>query len=83
MNNKDIEDVKEVQEAETPLLFIDINLGEDQPERIIVYEGDQAEVLAKNFCEKHGLDDDTREKLEEQLNMQIKNVLTQIKEEEE
>lgn len=31
---------------ETPLLFIDINLGEDNPERIIVYEGDKANELA-------------------------------------
>ena len=75
---------QEVQEGvETPLLFIDINLGEEKPERIIVYEGDSATQLAQEFCKKHGLDEDTREKLEEQLNLQIKNVLTQIKEEEE
>ena len=61
---------------ETPLLFIDINLGEEKPERIIVYEGDSANELATEFCTKHGLDDETREKLEEQLNLQIKNVLT-------
>lgn len=35
---------------ETPLLFIDINLGEEKPERIVVYEGDQAKTLADEFC---------------------------------
>ena len=29
-----------------PLLFIDINLGEDSSERIVVYEGDSAKELA-------------------------------------
>jgi hypothetical protein len=42
-----------VKENETPLLYIDINLGEDQQERIIVYEGDCAKELAKNFCMHH------------------------------
>ena len=32
-------------------------------ERIIVYEGDTAEGLAAKFCEKHGLNDDMKEKL--------------------
>jgi hypothetical protein len=40
-------------------LFIDINLGEESSERIVVYEGDSAKELAKKFCEKHNLDDET------------------------
>ena len=56
---------QEEEPAETPLLFIDINLGEEKPERIIVYEGDSASQLAKDFCDKHGLDEETKEKLEE------------------
>jgi hypothetical protein len=51
--------------TETPLLFIDINLGEENPERIIVFEGDNATDLSTQFCKKHNLDEDTRQKLEE------------------
>jgi hypothetical protein len=40
--------------TETPLLYIDINLGEDRSERIVVYEGDSARQLASKFCEEHG-----------------------------
>jgi len=36
------------QEIEkTPLLFVDVNLGRDNSERIIVFEGDTAKNLAK------------------------------------
>jgi len=35
------------------LLFIDINLGEESSERIVVYEGDSAQELAMKFCEIH------------------------------
>lgn len=48
---KHMDELREVNE--TPLLFIDINLGEDHPERIIIYEGDSPKNLAKKFCEKH------------------------------
>ena len=51
----------------TPLLFVDVNLGGDNSERIIVFEGDTAVDLSHRFCEEHGLDEDTREKLEELL----------------
>lgn len=37
-----------------PLLFVDINLGEDQVERIIVFEGNTAAQLAADFSDKHG-----------------------------
>lgn len=41
-------------EGDRPLLFVDINLGEDQIERIVVYEGNTAAQLAKDFSRKHG-----------------------------
>jgi hypothetical protein len=41
------------------MLFVDINLGEEKSERIIVYEHDDPCLLAKAFCEKHGLDIET------------------------
>lgn len=54
-------------EAATPLLYIDINLGEDKSERIVVFEGDSAKDLAQKFCDNNNLDDETQAKLEEQL----------------
>ena len=50
----------------TPLLFVDVNLGSDQA-RIVVFEGESAQELAKRFCDEHNLDEDTQEKLEELL----------------
>jgi hypothetical protein len=47
-----------------PLLFVDVNLGGETAERIIVYEGDTPEDLAQKFCDEHNLDEDTQEKLE-------------------
>jgi hypothetical protein len=52
-------------QSERPLLFVDINLGDDQVERIIVYEGNTAEELAHEFSLKHGLDEETNLKLKE------------------
>lgn len=65
----------------TPLLFVDVNLGGDASERIVVFEGDTARELALKFCEEHNLDEDTLEKLEELLVAQISSVLTKIDEE--
>ena len=52
-------------------------------ERIIVYEGDTAKKLAAEFCMKHGLSPDMREKLEMLLDQQIAAVLPQIQEDED
>ena len=62
-------------------MFVDVNLGGDASERIVVFEGDTAEDLARRFCEEHNLDEETQEKLEELLNGQISSVLTKIEEE--
>lgn len=50
-----------------PLLFVDIDIGDGQKDRISVYKGNKAAVLAKEFCQKHGFDEETRESLEDQL----------------
>ncbi len=34
-----------------PMLYVDVNIGPDKSERIIVYEGDSADELALEFCE--------------------------------
>ena len=62
---------------------MDINLGGDEQERIVVFEGDTAHDLAKEFCEQHNLDDDTREKLEELLEQQMAGILPKIDEDED
>ena len=46
-----------------PMLFVDVNLGVNGNERIVVYEGDTAEDLAEKFAKKHKLDDIMMEKL--------------------
>jgi hypothetical protein len=51
--------------SERPLLFVDINLGDDQVERIVVYEGNTAAELALEFSNKHGLDEETNVKLKD------------------
>lgn len=52
-------EVSKKKEPETPLLYVDVNLGGDNSERIVVFEGDTAIALAKRFCEEHNLDEDT------------------------
>jgi hypothetical protein len=58
---------EELSPENTPLLYVDVNLGGDISERIVVFDGDTAIGLAKQFCEEHNLDEDTQEKLEELL----------------
>jgi hypothetical protein len=41
------------------LLFVDVNLGGEQAERIVVFEGDTAQNLAQRFCDEHNLDEET------------------------
>lgn len=49
-------------------------------ERIVVYEGDKAEDLAKDFCKKNGLNEEMEEKLKLLLEQQIAGILPQIEE---
>jgi len=48
-----------LKDEQQPLLFVDVNLGVDAQERIVVFDGDTAEQLALDFCVKHDLDEDT------------------------
>ena len=69
----------EVEKLRQPILFIDVNLGGQntestvsqlkRPERIVVCEGDTAENLAYEFCEKHFPPDEDRR---ERQNMELK-----------
>ena len=46
-----------------PKLYVDVNIGKQGMERIIVYEGDRADELAREFCTKNGLNEEMEEKL--------------------
>ncbi|CDW86302.1 UNKNOWN [Stylonychia lemnae] len=71
-----LEQQERIQEkmSETPLLYVDINLGENQNERIIVFQGDSPTSLAQEFSLKNGIDGETQKKLEILLRSQIEKV---------
>jgi len=57
---------EQIQESSKgdPKLYVDVNIGKaGGMERIVVYEGDTAQNLAKLFCQKHGLNFDMQDKL--------------------
>ena len=66
-----------------PKLYVDVNIGKSGVERIIVYEGDTAESLAHEFCVKHNLKPEMRDKLVTLLEAQIAGVLPKIPEDED
>ncbi|CAD8121688.1 unnamed protein product [Paramecium sonneborni] len=70
------------QDERIPLLFVDVNLGPNKTERIVVYEGDQSMDLAARFAQEHNLDEFMQDKLKELLDYQISGLLTKIDEEE-
>jgi hypothetical protein len=62
-----------------PKLYVDVNIGKQGGmERIIVYEGDTAHNLAKEFCIKNGLNVEMQDKLVLLLEQQIAGVLPKI-----
>jgi hypothetical protein len=50
-NNK--ESIVLNKDDKAPILFLDVNLGNDELARIVVYEGDKSEDVADNFCQSH------------------------------
>ena len=58
------EDDDDFDDSNPPLLFVDVNLGSNEQQRIVVYEGDTAQDLALKFCQEHDLDDETQKNLE-------------------
>ena len=55
--------MQEKEESKEPKLFVDVNIGKQGMDRIVVFEGDRAEDLARNFCLKNGLNSEMEEKL--------------------
>ena len=73
---------EESESDDNPLLFVDVNLGPDRAERIVVYDGDTAEGLAEQFSQKHNLSANMHGKLVQLLQNEISGLLARIDEEE-
>ena len=58
------EEEDDFNDSNPPLLFVDVNLGANEQQRIVVYEGDTATDLAEKFCQEHDLDEETQKNLE-------------------
>lgn len=50
-------------DSETPILFLDVNFGNGEITRIVMYENDKPEELAEAFWVENGLDLDKKDKL--------------------
>lgn len=70
-------------EEEQPLLYVDVNLGPEGNQRIVMYEGDDPNDVARKFADQYDLDQEMEERLQSLLKEQIQNVLGKIEEGEE
>ena len=58
-----------------PLVYIDVDISDNETDRIIVFMGDDPKKLAKDFCKKHNLSDiETQNMLEQQLLGKIEKI---------
>ena len=62
------------------MLFLDVNLGIGNTERVVIREGDTAEAIAATFCRKHKLDREAADKMTALLRNQMNNMLEKITE---
>ena len=76
----DTEHIEPNNEAESPILFLDVNFGNGNITRIVMYENDTPEELAEAFCLEHKLDDEKRIKLVGIIKQHLDSVLDQITE---
>ena len=81
--DKQLDQMDDKVDERDPKLYVDVNIGKNGIERIVVYEGDTAESLASDFCVKHNLKPEMKEKLVTLLEAQIAGVLPKIEEGEE
>lgn len=70
-------------DSETPILFLDVNFGNGDITRIVMYENDKPEELAEAFCIENGLDMSKKDKLVKIIYQQLETVLEKIEEESE
>ena len=73
----------EGEDVNFPILFLDVNLGKDRVERLVVYDGDDPIQVANEFCTKNNLDERKRRKLAKVIKKQLDSLLTRIDEDED
>lgn len=66
-----------------PILFLDVNLGKDRVERLVIYDGDDPFQVAEDFCNKNGLEEKKKRKLAKVIKKQLDSLLTRIEEDED
>ena len=81
--DQQLNDIEGKLDDRDPKLYVDVNIGKAGVERIVVYDGDTAESLATEFCTKHNLKPEMRDKLVTLLEQQIAGVLPKILEDED
>ncbi|EAS00967.2 hypothetical protein TTHERM_00924310 (macronuclear) [Tetrahymena thermophila SB210] len=80
-NNGTDMDYNQMQNYEKPImLYVDVNLGENQMQRIVVREGDKPEQLTDEFIKYYQLPQEIKPKLVELLAQQINSYLCQVDE---
>ncbi|KAL4438832.1 hypothetical protein ABPG74_016552 [Tetrahymena malaccensis] len=80
-NNGADMDYAQMQNYERPImLYVDVNLGENQMQRIVVREGDKPEQLTDEFIKYYQLPQEIKPKLVELLAQQINSYLCQVDE---
>lgn len=65
---------------ESPILFLDVNFGNGEITRIVMYENDTPEELADAFCNEHALDSVKKVKLIEIIQNHLESMLDKIDE---
>ena len=73
----------EGEEDNFPILFLDVNLGKDRVERLVIYDGDDPFQVANEFCEKNCLEEKKKRKLAKVIKKQLDSLLTRIEEDED
>lgn len=66
-----------------PILFLDVNLGKDRVERLVIYEGDDPFAVADQFCADNCLEEKKKRKLAKVIKKQLDTLLTRIDEDED
>ncbi|CDW77058.1 UNKNOWN [Stylonychia lemnae] len=64
-----------------PLLYLDVNLGDDKMQRIIINEGDNIQFIVDEFCSRYNLNRKKKAKLERAIDQQLAGHLHSIQEE--
>lgn len=63
-----------------PILSVDVNLGEGVNEKLIVYQGENANEVSRRLVEKYNIDETLRSKFEMMLHTHIRSLLWKIDE---